>query len=49
MDGVADSADIGPCLVRARQQLKQLWWRMARTISIADTMRATLAAQMLAQ
>src|SRR5277367_44406 len=49
MDGVADSADVGSGLVGARQQLKQRRRRATRTIRIADTMRATLAAQMLAQ
>src|SRR5258708_9977111 len=49
MDGSADSADVGSCLVGTRQQLKQLRWRAARAIRIADTMSAALAAQMLAQ
>src|SRR5260370_32775395 len=49
MDGVADSADVGSCLVPTGQQLKQLRWRTTRTIRIADTMSAALAAQMLAQ
>jgi hypothetical protein len=48
MDGVADSADVGSCLVRAPQQLKQLRWRATRAIRIADAVSATLAAQMLA-
>ena len=48
LDGVADSADAGSCLVPTCQQLKQLWRRATRTIPIADTMSATLAAQMLA-
>jgi hypothetical protein len=48
MYGVADSADAGSCLVPTHQQLKQLWGRATRTISIADTMSAMLAAQMLA-
>src|SRR5271155_948033 len=49
MDGVADSADIGSRLVRTRQQLKQRQRRTTRAIRSADTMSATLAAQMLAQ
>ena len=49
MDGVADSADIGSRLVRTCQQLKQRQRRTTRAIRSADTMSATLAAQMLAQ
>ena len=49
MDGVADSADMGSCLVSTRQQLKQRRRRTARTIRIANAVPATLAAQMLAQ
>src|SRR5271166_4413646 len=49
MDGVADSADVGSRLVRTCQQLKQRWRRTTWAIRSADTMSATLAAQMLAQ
>src|SRR6266700_1651659 len=49
VDSVADRADIGSCLMRTSQQLKQRRRRTTRTIRIADTMSATLAAQMLAQ
>jgi len=49
VDGVADSADVGSCLVRASQQLKQLRWRAPRAIRIADAVPAALGAQMLAQ
>jgi hypothetical protein len=48
MYGVADSADAGSRLVPTCQQLKQLWRRATRTIPIADTMSATLAAQVFA-
>jgi len=48
MDGVADCAYVGSCLVRTCQQLKQLRWRATRAIRIADAVPATLAAQMLA-
>jgi len=47
--GVADCADIGSGLVGTCQQLKQRWRCTAWAICIADTMPATLAAQMLAQ
>src|ERR1039458_4753227 len=49
MDGVADSADAGSCLVCTSQQLKQLRWRATRAIRIPDAVPATFAAQMLAQ
>ena len=49
MDGVADSADVGSRLVRTGQQLKQRERRTTWAIRSADTMSATLAAQMLAQ
>jgi len=49
MYGVADSADIGSCLVRTCQQLKQRRRRTTRTVRIADAMPSALAAQMLAQ
>src|SRR6202034_1028092 len=49
MDGVADSADVGSGLVRTSKELKQLWWRAARTILIANAMTAAFGAHMLAQ
>jgi hypothetical protein len=49
MYGVADSADVGSCLVRTCQQLKQRQRRRTRAIRIADAVPAALAAQMLAQ
>ena len=49
MDGIANSADIGPRLVRTCQQLKQRRQRTTWAIRIADAMSAALAAQMLAQ
>src|SRR5271166_5960905 len=48
MDGVANSADVGSCLMPTGQQLKQPGRRTTRAIRIADTMPATLTAQMLA-
>src|ERR1017187_9372028 len=49
MDGIADSADVGSCLVRTCQQLLQLRRRTTRAIRIADAVAAALGAQMLAQ
>ena len=49
MDGIADSPDVGSCLVGKCQQLKQRWRRTKRTIRIADAVAAALATQMLAQ
>jgi hypothetical protein len=39
---------LAPDLVPTCQQSKQLWRRATRTIPLADTMSATLTAQMLA-
>src|SRR6478752_296934 len=49
MDGIANSAAVGSCLVCTRQQLNQLRARTTRAVSIADTMAAKPATQMLAQ
>src|SRR5208337_3119779 len=49
VDGVANGSDVGACLMSSRQQLMRMLRRTPRAVGIADTVSATLLAQVLAQ
>src|ERR1017187_5938887 len=49
VDGVANGSDVGAGLMSPRQQLMRMLRRTPRTVRIADTVSATLLAQVLAQ